>query len=74
MFSDNSPHGTEPTYALAALIMYRALFNQNPTLDSYTVPAGATQMVSEISSNLPALVAAVESRLSHYNNNGVRVY
>ncbi len=74
VYGDSAPHGTENIYFLAALICYRAMYGQDPNVAAFTFPAGATQIINEISSNVPALVNSIRARLDYHNANGVLVY
>jgi len=70
LYADTAPHGTEGLYLLQAMICYRAVYRQNPTLGSSTLPAGATTVPTEISNNLTSLVSYIDQRLNYYNTNG----
>ncbi|MFL0802573.1 MAG: hypothetical protein K6L81_02575 [Agarilytica sp.] len=74
VYGDSAPHGSENIYFLAALICYRAIYGQDPNIASFTFPAGATQMLPEVTDNAAALVSAVRSRLNYHNANGVLVF
>jgi hypothetical protein len=72
-FGDQSPHGTETMYFLAALICYRAQYGINFDPTGYTAPVGSI-VNAAVLNNLPAIVNYMEQRLNFYNSNGVRVY
>lgn len=74
LFSDASPHGQQSVYFLAGIVMSIALHKALPDLSSFSVPVGATQVISEISSNLPAIAAYVQARLAYYSDQGMKVY
>lgn len=67
LYDDNSPHGREPIYMLAAFICYRAIMRENPDVSNWAYPAGATQQLSEITDNLPAIVDLIQLELHKYN-------
>ena len=72
-FGDQSPHGTETLYFLAAMVCYRHAFRENPDLTGFVAPVGSN-VNAAVLNNLPALITAIDARLEFYNNNGVRVY
>ncbi len=78
VYGDSAPHGSENIYFLSALICYRAIYMQNPSVASFTFPPAATQMRSEITSNVTTLVSQIDARLEYYNtlsgNSRVLVY
>ncbi|WP_111979507.1 cadherin-like domain-containing protein [Algibacillus agarilyticus] len=74
MYGDSAPHGMENTYLLAALITYRVMFEANPDLTQFVIPATAVQIIPEIAENLPEIVNFIEQRLAYYNEHGVNVY
>ncbi len=74
IFGDASPHGTETCYLLAGLITYIALYRTTPDLTGFSIPSGATQIISEVSSNLNDIASYIADRLTYYHDNGVRVY
>ena len=74
VYGDSAPHGTENIYFLAGLVCFRILYGPNPDITGFTFPGAATQMRSEITSNLAAIDAAVISRIAYHSANGVRVF
>ncbi|MGH1486171.1 MAG: InlB B-repeat-containing protein [Cellvibrionaceae bacterium] len=74
VYADTAPHGSENIYLLASLIVYRSTYQQNSDSASFSIPAGATQIIPEIADNLTAIINAIETRLEFHNNNGVDVY
>ena len=71
LYADDAPHGSRTIYFLASLITYRAMYLENPDA-GYTPPSGMVE--SAVVNNLPAIIDYIDSRLSVYNANGVRVY
>jgi len=69
LYVDEAPHGTRTKYFLAALVMYRAMYLENPS-GSYT----NALIDSTIISNLSDIISYIDQRLAYYNSNGVRVY
>lgn len=74
LFGDSAPHGTESMYWLAGLITYIAVYKRAPDLTGFTNPAGATQVISEITSNYAALSTYCYNRLVHYHDNTLQVF
>lgn len=63
LYVDDAPHGTRNIYFLAALINYRAMYQQNPALD-YQPPSG--MLHPAIEGHIDQLIPYIEERLNHY--------
>lgn len=74
IFGDSSPHGTQTCYLLAGLITWIALYRTTPDLTGFSIPVGATQVISEVSNNLNSIAAYVADRLAYYDQQGRHVY
>lgn len=70
LYEDESPHGTDELYFLAALVTYQAMYAQKVS-DSYKVPSSISKLVRK---DFVALNDFVWQRLQHYNANGVRIW
>lgn len=72
-YGDDAPHGGQNTYFIAALAVFRILHGANLDTGSFSFPVWST-VSSAITSNLPAIVSLVNTRLNYYNSNGIEVY
>lgn len=72
LYADSAPHGLDTIYFLAALVVYRAIYRQNPVVSGLTYPVGSV-IRGEVTSNLSTIVTQIESRLTYYNNLANRV-
>lgn len=70
LYEDNSPHGTDDLYFLAAIATYQAMYGQKIS-DSYKVPSAISSLVGN---EFDAINSFVWERLNHYNANGVRIW
>ncbi|GHA20620.1 hypothetical protein GCM10008090_33160 [Arenicella chitinivorans] len=65
LYEDDAPHGVPTVYFLAAMICYRAMYQQNPSL-SYNPPA--SDLLPQVVNNYANLVSYIESRLAYYDS------
>jgi hypothetical protein len=73
LYYDEAPHGRETIHLLQAMIFHRCWFGQSPDWSNFTIPAGATEVRSELSNNLVSIDAAIQGRIDFHRANGVRV-
>jgi len=71
LFEDNAPHGNPPMYFLSGMVVYRALFQEDP-VGTYT--PDRTIHGDVIADNYQTIVDYIRERLAFYNTNGVNVY
>jgi hypothetical protein len=68
LFYDISPHGREIIYLIAGMICYRVAFKENPNLENWTLPAGAsnTAVMQTFTDNREAIKDLIQLQLHNF--------